>query len=70
MTRLIAILTVLLLTATRLLHADTVPLDTNALATLAVQDHGRKKPFTTFAQEMLLTMSGTSALPYQKRRRH
>ena len=32
----------------------TATLDTNALATLAVQDHGRKKPFTTFAQEMLL----------------
>ena len=37
-----------------------LPLDTNALATLAVQDHGRKKPFTTFAQEMLLTLSGHS----------
>ena len=37
------------------------PIDTNALATLAVQDHGRKKPFTTFAQEMLLAMSGTTA---------
>jgi ABC-type transport system involved in cytochrome c biogenesis permease subunit len=45
------------------LHADAAPLDTDALATLAVQDHGRKKPFTTFAQEALLTMSGTSALP-------
>ena len=31
-------------------RADNVPIDTNALATLAVQDHGRKKPFTTFAQ--------------------
>ena len=40
-------------------------LDTDALATLAVQDHGRKKPFTTFAQEALLTMAGTSALPAQ-----
>jgi ABC-type transport system involved in cytochrome c biogenesis permease subunit len=40
-----------------------LPIDTNALATLAVQEHGRKKPFTTFAHEMLLTMSGTSALP-------
>jgi ABC-type transport system involved in cytochrome c biogenesis permease subunit len=39
-------------------RADTVPLDTNVLATLAVQDHGRKKPFTTFAHEMLLTLSG------------
>ncbi len=40
-----------------------LPLDTNALATLAVQEHGRKKPFTTFAHEMLLSMSGVSALP-------
>ncbi|HEX4140556.1 MAG TPA: cytochrome c biogenesis protein CcsA [Candidatus Methylacidiphilales bacterium] len=40
------------------LRADNVPLDTNALATLAVQDHGRKKPFTTFAHEMLLSLSG------------
>jgi cytochrome c-type biogenesis protein CcsB len=47
------------------LEAQSVPLDTNALATLAVQDHGRKKPFTTFAQETLLTMSGTSALPFK-----
>ncbi len=38
-------------------------IDTNSLATLAVQDHGRKKPFTTFAREMLLEMAGTSALP-------
>jgi ABC-type transport system involved in cytochrome c biogenesis permease subunit len=45
------------------LRADPMPLDTNALATLAVQDHGRKKPFTTFAQEMLLSMSGKSSLP-------
>jgi ABC-type transport system involved in cytochrome c biogenesis permease subunit len=42
-----------------------LPLDTNALATLAVQDHGRKKPFTTFAHEMLLSLSGTSALPIE-----
>ncbi len=41
---------------------EKVPLDTNALATLAVQDHGRKKPFTTFAHEMLLTMSGKPVL--------
>jgi ABC-type transport system involved in cytochrome c biogenesis permease subunit len=41
------------------------PIDTDALATLAVQDHGRKKPFTTFAQETLLSMSGTSALPVE-----
>jgi ABC-type transport system involved in cytochrome c biogenesis permease subunit len=45
------------------LRADSVPLDTNALATLAVQDHGRKKPFTTFAHEMLLTLSGKAELP-------
>jgi ABC-type transport system involved in cytochrome c biogenesis permease subunit len=46
------------------LRAETVlPIDTNALATLAVQDHGRKKPFTTFAHEMLLAMSGVTALP-------
>lgn len=44
------------------LRADTA-IDTNTLATLAVQDHGRKKPFTTFAQEELLTMAGTSKLP-------
>jgi cytochrome c-type biogenesis protein CcsB len=46
-------------------RADDVPLDTSALATLAVQDHGRKKPFTTFAQEALLTMSGVSQLPVE-----
>ena len=39
------------------------PLDTNALAALAVQDHGRKKPFTTFAHEMLLALSGKAELP-------
>jgi len=44
-------------------RADDTPLDTDALATLAVQDHGRKKPFTTFAQETLLEMSGASSLP-------
>jgi ABC-type transport system involved in cytochrome c biogenesis permease subunit len=66
MTRYITILTAFLLTATCLLRAESVPLDTNALATLAVQDHGRKKPFTTFAQETLLTMSGTSALPVEQ----
>ncbi len=48
-----------------LVRAEAVPLDTNALATLAVQDHGRKKPFTTFAREILLTMSGTSSLPLE-----
>jgi ABC-type transport system involved in cytochrome c biogenesis permease subunit len=42
-----------------------LPIDNNALATLAVQDHGRKKPFTTFAHEMLLAMSGVSALPVE-----
>src|SRR5476651_1634716 len=47
------------------LRAEAMALDTDALATLAVQDHGRKKPFTTFAQETLLTMSGTSALPFK-----
>jgi len=56
---------VLLLVGAVNLRAELTPLDTNALATLAVQDHGRKKPFTTFAQETLLTMSGYSALPAQ-----
>jgi ABC-type transport system involved in cytochrome c biogenesis permease subunit len=45
------------------LRADTTPIDTHALATLAVQDHGRKKPFTTFAYESVLTMSGRGTLP-------
>jgi ABC-type transport system involved in cytochrome c biogenesis permease subunit len=63
MTRFISILTAMLLVATGFLPAETVPLDTNALATLAVQDHGRKKPFTTFAHEMLLTLSGRPLLP-------
>ena len=62
MTRLFALLTFLVLAASAAVRADNVPLDTNALATLAVQDHGRKKPFTTFAQETLLTMSGHSTL--------
>ena len=48
----------LVLVSTALLRADNVPLDTDALATLAVQEHGRKKPFTTFAHEMLLELSG------------
>jgi cytochrome c-type biogenesis protein CcsB len=65
MTRIIIILTAFLLTAIYQLRAEPVALDTNALATLAVQDHGRKKPFTTFAQETLLTMSGTSVLPFK-----
>ena len=47
------------------LRAEILPLDTNALATLAVQDHGRKKPFTTFARETLLAMSGASTLPVE-----
>ncbi len=54
---------VLLLTSPHTLRAETVALDTDALATLAVQDHGRKKPFTTFAHETLLTLSGKSPLP-------
>jgi cytochrome c-type biogenesis protein CcsB len=45
--------------------ADPVPIDTNVLATLAVQDHGRKKPFTTFAQESLLAISGTTRIPVE-----
>ncbi len=44
-------------------RGDTTAIDTGALATLAVQDHGRKKPFTTFASEMLLEMAGTNSLP-------
>ena len=32
-----------------------LPVDNNALATLAVQDHGRKKPFTTFAHRLINT---------------
>jgi len=63
MTRIITILITFLCVAPCLLRADSVPLDTNALATLAVQDHGRKKPFTTFAHEMLLTLSGKVELP-------
>jgi ABC-type transport system involved in cytochrome c biogenesis permease subunit len=43
-------------------RADGPMIDTDTLATLAVQDHGRKKPFTTFAQEALLEMAGTSSL--------
>ena len=44
-------------------RGETATIDTDTLATLAVQDHGRKKPFTTFAREMLLEMAGTSSLP-------
>lgn len=54
-------LTVLLAGAVAL-RAESIPLGTDALAALAVQDHGRKKPFTTFARETLLTMSGTDSL--------
>jgi ABC-type transport system involved in cytochrome c biogenesis permease subunit len=53
---------VMVLLSVALLRADNVPLDTDALATLAVQDHGRKKPFTTFAHEMLLSLSGHASL--------
>jgi ABC-type transport system involved in cytochrome c biogenesis permease subunit len=49
-----------------MLRAEPLAIDTRALATLAVQDHGRKKPFTTFARESLLTMSGTSSLPVEE----
>jgi len=62
-TKVLTIIGIGLLIGTLIARAETVPLDTDALATLAVQDHGRKKPFTTFAQETLLTMSGVSALP-------
>src|SRR5271156_3884001 len=57
-TKLLATTITIFLTGVALLRADNVPLDTDALATLAVQDHGRKKPFTTFAHEMLLALSG------------
>jgi ABC-type transport system involved in cytochrome c biogenesis permease subunit len=69
MTKILAL--VLMAGSTGALSAQTtqpeqvLPLDTNSLATLAVQDHGRKKPFTTFAHEMLLSMSGVSALPVE-----
>jgi ABC-type transport system involved in cytochrome c biogenesis permease subunit len=57
--RLPAVLAAILLTlSSSSVRADNAPLDTDALATLAVQDHGRKKPFTTFAHEMLLALSG------------
>jgi ABC-type transport system involved in cytochrome c biogenesis permease subunit len=58
--------TALVLVHPPVLRANSTPLDKQALATLAVQDHGRKKPFTTFAYETLLSMSGTSALPAQE----
>ncbi len=62
MKQLITLFLALLAAAPSCARADSLPLDTNALATLAVQEHGRKKPFTTFAQEMLLTLSGHSTL--------
>ena len=58
----VALAGLVLIGATSLLRADPVPLDTDALATLAVQEHGRKKPFTTFAHEMLLILSGKPTL--------
>src|ERR1700678_4321604 len=65
MTKILTMFGIILLAGASALRAEAVALDTDALATLAVQDHGRKKPFTTFAQETLLTMSGTSALPFK-----
>jgi cytochrome c-type biogenesis protein CcsB len=65
MTKFLTMFGIILLAGASALRAEVVALDTDALATLAVQDHGRKKPFTTFAQETLLTMSGTSALPFK-----
>jgi ABC-type transport system involved in cytochrome c biogenesis permease subunit len=75
MMRLMTNILAMVFLSTALLHADPIliestpmqvlPIDTNALATLAVQDHGRKKPFTTFAHEMLLALSGMSALPIE-----
>ena len=75
MKRLITKILALLILSATALRADptliepapmaVLPLDTNTLATLAVQDHGRKKPFTTFAHEMVLSMSGASALPIE-----
>ena len=62
MKKIVAKIVVLVLLSVALLRADNVPLDTDALATLAVQDHGRKKPFTTFAHEMLLSLSGHALL--------
>ncbi len=56
------IATLILLVSASALRAESALLDTNALATLAIQDHGRKKPFTTFAHEMLLTLSGKPTL--------
>jgi ABC-type transport system involved in cytochrome c biogenesis permease subunit len=66
MTKFLSILGMALLAGGAVLRAEPVPLDTDALATLAVQDHGRKKPFTTFARETLLTLSGSGTLPVEK----
>jgi ABC-type transport system involved in cytochrome c biogenesis permease subunit len=68
MTKVLPILAMALLAGGAVLRAEPVPLDTDALATLAVQDHGRKKPFTTFARETLLTLSGSSTLPVENGR--
>jgi ABC-type transport system involved in cytochrome c biogenesis permease subunit len=69
MMRLITLILAAMVLSTGVMRADTalqvLPIDDNALATLAVQDHGRKKPFTTFAHEMLLSMSGVTHLPVQ-----
>jgi ABC-type transport system involved in cytochrome c biogenesis permease subunit len=65
MTKFLTTLGIILMAGASALRAETVALDTDALATLAVQDHGRKKPFTTFAHEMLLAMSGVSVLPVE-----
>jgi ABC-type transport system involved in cytochrome c biogenesis permease subunit len=62
MKRLAAWVTIFLALGVCWLRADNGPLNTDALATLAVQDHGRKKPFTTFAHEMLLSLSGQASL--------
>jgi len=62
----LAVSLALILSSVLVLCADNVPLDTNALATLAVQDHGRKKPFTTFAHEMLLALSGHATYTLDK----
>ena len=61
-TKVLTIIGIGLLIGTSIARAETVPLDTEALATLAVQDHGRKKPFTTFAHEMLLELSGSEVI--------
>ncbi len=40
-------------------------IDQASLSGLAIQEHGRKKPFTTFAQEALLRLCGRSSLKQQ-----